>query len=55
MKFDQLDVMKIEVIENVSGVKLQTDFFLSLIGLPLDIVDMTMHFSQNIFHLDQFV
>ena len=33
---------------------LQSDIRLSLIALPLYVVDMTMHFSQNNFHLDQF-
>ena len=37
------------------GFKLQSHFCLRSIGLPLYIVDMTMHFSQNIFSLDQFV
>ena len=34
--------------------KLLSEFCLSLIGLPLYIVDMTMRFSQNIFYSDQF-
>ena len=36
------------------GVKIQSDLRFSLISLSFYIVDMTMHFSQNIFHLDQF-
>jgi hypothetical protein len=37
----------VRLLQMLSGGKLQSDFRLSLIGVLLDIVEMTMQFIQN--------
>ena len=40
-------VFEVRLLQMLSGGKLQSDFRLSLIGVLLDIVEMTMQFIQN--------